>query len=159
MATAKNTKISASNVELMNVVRSLASAEYRERVPEVTRATIAKTAKMIHDYQPLWNEFYTTLFDRIGLVVFNNNQFSNRLAPFKKSMNYGAMVQESSANLIQAESYNEEKNVDPFAAQKPDLVTDYHSFFTRPWQLRVSCPPISTASIVCPTSPLNGTST
>ena len=126
MATAKNTKISASNVELMNVVRSLASAEYRERVPEVTRATIAKTAKMIHDYQPLWNEFYTTLFDRIGLVVFNNNQFNNRLAPFKKSMNYGAMVQESSANLIQAESYNEEKNVDPFAAQKPELVTDYH---------------------------------
>lgn len=126
MATSKPTRIGASNVQLMNAVRTFSSAEYRERVPEVTRANIAKTARMIHDYQPLWNEFYTTLFDRIGLVIFNNNQFENRLKPFKKSMNYGAMVQESSANLIKAESYNEEKNVDPFAAEKPELVTDYH---------------------------------
>lgn len=118
--------LEASNEEILNAVRAAASAEYRERVPTATRANIAKTAKLIHEYQPLWNEFYTTLLDRIGLVVFNNNQFTNRLAPFKKSLSYGAMVQESSANLITAESYNEEKNVDPFAAQKPELYTDYH---------------------------------
>jgi len=126
MATTKATKVTASNVELMNAVRSLSSAAYQERVPKVTRANIAKTAKLIHDYQPLWNEFYTTLLDRIGLTVFNNNQFENRLKPFKKALNYGAMVQESSANLIEAEAYDEEKNVDPFAAAKPQLVTDYH---------------------------------
>lgn len=118
--------LEASNEEILNAVRAAASAEYRERVPAATRANITKTAKLIHEYQPLWNEFYTTLLDRIGLVVFNNNQFTNRLAPFKKSLSYGAMVQESSANLITAESYNEEKNVDPFAAQKPELFTDYH---------------------------------
>lgn len=118
--------LDASNVEILNVVRAVASTDYRDRVPTATRANIAKTAKLIHEYQPLWNEFYTTLLDRIGLTVFNNNQFKNRLAPFKKSLSYGAMVQESSANLITAESYNEEKNVDPFAAQKPELFTDYH---------------------------------
>ena len=118
--------LDASNVEILNAVRAAASTDYRDRVPKATRANIAKTAKLIHEYQPLWNEFYTTLLDRIGLTVFNNNQFKNRLAPFKKSLSYGAMVQESSANLITAESYNEEKNVDPFAAQKPELFTDYH---------------------------------
>lgn len=118
--------LDASNVEILNAVRAAASTDYRDRVPTATRANIAKTAKLIHEYQPLWNEFYTTLLDRIGLTVFNNNQFKNRLAPFKKSLSYGAMVQESSANLITAESYNEEKNVDPFAAQKPELFTDYH---------------------------------
>lgn len=118
--------LDASNVEILNAVRAASSAEYRERVPTATRANIAKTANLIHAYQPLWNEFYTTLLDRIGLTVFNNNQFRNRLAPFKKSLSYGAMVQESSANLIKAESYNEEKNVDPFAADKPELHTDYH---------------------------------
>lgn len=118
--------LDASNVEILNAVRAAASADYRDRVPTVTRANIARTAKMIHEYQPLWSEFYITLLDRIGLTVFNNNQFKNRLAPFKKSLSYGAMVQESSANLITAESYNEEKNVDPFAAQKPELFTDYH---------------------------------
>ena len=125
MAT-KATAVNASNVEVMNAVRSLSSAAYQDRVPVVTRANIAKTARMIHDYQPLWNEFYTTLLDRIGLTIFNNNQFENRLKPFKQSLNYGAMVQETSANLIEAEAYNEEKNVDPFAAGKPDMVTDYH---------------------------------
>lgn len=118
--------LDASNVEILNAVRAAASTDYRDRVPTATRANIAKTARLIHEYQPLWNEFYTTLLDRIGLTVFNNNQFKNRLAPFKKSLSYGAMVQESSANLITAESYNEEKNVDPFAAQKPELFTDYH---------------------------------
>ena len=118
--------LDASNVEILNAVRAAASTDYRDRVPTATRANIAKTAKLIHEYQPLWNEFYTTLLDRIGLTVFNNNQFTNRLAPFKKSLSYGAMVQESSANLITAESYNEEKNVDPFAAEKPELFTDYH---------------------------------
>lgn len=118
--------LDASNVDILNAVRAAASTDYRDRVPAATRANIAKTAKLIHEYQPLWNEFYTTLLDRIGLTVFNNNQFTNRLAPFKKSLSYGAMVQESSANLITAESYNEEKNVDPFAAEKPELFTDYH---------------------------------
>lgn len=118
--------LDASNVDILNAVRAAASTDYRDRVPTATRANIAKTAKLIHEYQPLWNEFYTTLLDRIGLTVFNNNQFKNRLAPFKKSLSYGAMVQESSANLITAESYNEEKNVDPFAAEKPELYTDYH---------------------------------
>lgn len=125
--TTKATRVTASNAEVLNAVRSLASAAYQERVPVATRANLAKTAKLIHDYQPLWNEFYTTLLDRIGLTVFNNNQFENRLKPFKKALNYGAMVQESSANLIQAEAYDEEKNVDPFAAGKPQLVTDFHT--------------------------------
>lgn len=125
--TTKATRVTASNVEVLNAVRSLASVAYQDRVPVVTRANLAKTAKLIHDYQPLWNEFYTTLLDRIGLTIFNNNQFENRLKPFKKALNYGAMVQESSANLIQAEAYDEEKNVDPFAAGKPQLVTDFHT--------------------------------
>lgn len=125
MATSKAT-VRASNAELMNAVRSLASTSYRERVPVATQANIAKTAALINQYQPLWNEFYTTLFDRIGLTVFNRNQFTNRLKPFKKSLNFGAVVQETSANLITAEAYNEEKNVDPWAAGKPETVTDYH---------------------------------
>lgn len=124
--TAKAATLDASNAQILNAVRAASSVEYRERVPKATTANIAKTAKLIHEYQPLWNEFYTTLLDRIGLTVFNNNQFTNRLAPFKKSLSYGAMVQESSANLIKAESYDEEKNVDPFAAGKPDIYTDYH---------------------------------
>lgn len=125
-ASGADATLDASNVEILNAVRAAASTDYRDRVPTATRANIAKTAKLIHEYQPLWNEFYTTLLDRIGLTVFNNNQFTNRLAPFKKSLSYGAMVQESSANLITAESYNEEKNVDPFSAEKPELFTDYH---------------------------------
>lgn len=118
--------VKASNVALMNAVRSFASTDYKSRIPEVTSANLAKTARLIHNYQPLWNEFYTTLFDRIGLSLFHENQFENRLKPFKKSMNFGAVVQESSANLIKAEAYNEDKNVNPWAAEKPEMVTDYH---------------------------------
>lgn len=120
------TNVSASNAQIMNAVRSLASDSYRDRVPVVTQANIAKTARLIHNYQPLWNEFYTTLFDRIGTVIFHNNQFENRLKPFKKSMSYGAVAQESAANLITAEGYDEAKNVDPFAAEKPEIFTDWH---------------------------------
>lgn len=118
--------VTASNVELLNTVRAFASTDYRNNIPNVTSANLAKTARMIHNYQPLWNEFYTTLFDRIGLTLFHDNQFENRLKPFKKSMNFGAVVQESSANLIKAEAYDEDANVNPWAADKPDMVTDYH---------------------------------
>lgn len=118
--------VTASNVQLMNAVRSFASSDYRSRIPEVTSANLAKTARLIHNYQPLWNEFYATLFDRIGLSMFHTNQFENKLKPFKKSMNFGAVVQETSANLIKAEAYDEDKNVNPWAAEKPELVTDYH---------------------------------
>jgi hypothetical protein len=44
----------------MNAVRSFASTDYKSRIPEVTSANLAKTARLIHNYQPLWNEFYTT---------------------------------------------------------------------------------------------------
>lgn len=118
--------VTASNVDLLNTVRAFASTDYRANIPNVTSANLAKTARMIHQYQPLWNEFYTTLFDRIGLTLFHDNQFENRLKPFKKSMNFGAMVQESSTNLIKAEAYDEDANVNPWAAEKPELVTDYH---------------------------------
>lgn len=117
--------ITAPNVQIINKIRRSASLEYQQRVPVATQANLQKTMELIHSYEPLWNEFYTTLLNRIGTTFFQKNQFQNRLAPFKRGMNFGAVAQEAAANLITAEAYDQD-NTNPWDAQRPDIQVNYH---------------------------------
>lgn len=125
------TKVSASNAAIINKVRANASLEYRRRIPVATQANLQKTMALINDFQPFWNEFINVLINRIGLTLFNTNNFTNKLAPLKSGMlSYGGVVQEMGANLIQAEDYDPNAT-NVFDAPEPDMEVDYHQINKR----------------------------
>lgn len=120
-------KVAATNAAIINAVRYNASAQYRDRIPEVTDNNLTKTLALLQENSLLWNEFVQVLVQCIGLRLFRTNSFENRLKPFKTgAMAYGGIVQEIGANLLKAKAYDpNETNV--FGADKPDVKAIYHS--------------------------------
>lgn len=119
--------LTLSNAEVLNLVRSEASAGYQERIPAATRGNIARIFETLDAYSPIMNEFCDLLVNRIGLTVFQTNSFRNSLAPLKRGeQQFGGMVQEIQSGLIQAERYDP-NNTNPFGAPKPDIEVNYYS--------------------------------
>lgn len=120
-------KLTLSNAEVLNMVRSEASAGYQDRIPAATRGNIARIFETLDAYSPIMNEFCDLLVNRIGLTVFQTNSFRNSLAPLKRGeQQFGGMVQEIQGGLIQAERYDP-NNTNPFGAPKPDIEANYYS--------------------------------
>lgn len=119
--------LTLSNAEVLNLVRSEASAGYQERIPAATRGNIARIFETLDAYSPIMNEFCDLLVNRIGLTVFQTNSFRNSLAPLKRGeQQFGGMVQEIQGGLISAERYDP-NNTNPFGAPKPDIEVNYYS--------------------------------
>lgn len=120
-------KVAATNAAIINAVRNNASEQYRARIPEITDNNLTKTLALLQENSLLWNEFIQVLVQRIGLTLFRNNSFENRLKPFKTgAMAYGGIVQEIGANLIKAKAYDP-NDTNVFGADKPDVKAIYHS--------------------------------
>lgn len=120
-------RIDASNADIINTVRANASLDYQQRIPATTKANLASTLSMIRENPIFWNEFMSTLINKIGLVVMDKNMtFENRLKPMKSgTMEYGGVVQELDAQLIEAHEYDvNETNV--FKGDIPDVIPQYH---------------------------------
>lgn len=108
--------VDASNADILNAVRANASLSYRERVTVATDNNIQKVASTIRQTPVIWNEFIDVLFAKVGLMLFNANQFENQLKPFKRgAMMYGGLTQEISTGLIQAQGYDP-NDTNPFDA-------------------------------------------
>lgn len=119
--------ISASNADILNAIRANASLDYKDRIPAATRANLPKVLANLQSYQPLWNEFQNLLLGRIGLTLFNENEFSNRLKPLKMGMmRYGSMIQEIGANLLKAEEYDPNAT-NVFEQNVPDINVAYYT--------------------------------
>lgn len=119
--------LTLSNAEVLNMVRSEASAGYQERIPAATRGNIARIFETLDAYSPIMNEFCDLLVNRIGLTVFQTNSFRNSLAPLKRGeQQFGGMIQEIQGGLIQAERYDP-NNTNPFGAPKPDIEVNYYT--------------------------------
>lgn len=119
--------LTLSNAEVLNMVRSEASAGYQERIPAATRGNIARIFETLDAYSPIMNEFCDLLVNRIGLTVFQTNSFRNSLAPLKRGeQQFGGIIQEIQGGLIQAERYDP-NNTNPFGAPKPDIEANYYS--------------------------------
>lgn len=119
--------VQASNAAIANAVRANASDAYRARIPVITDNQLTKTMQTLNQYPTLWNEFIETLVQRIGLTLFRQNSFQNKLKPLKTgAMAYGGVVQEVGADLITAKAYDA-SDTNVFGADKPDVKTIYHS--------------------------------
>ena len=122
-----------SGIDVLNVIRSEASAAYQERVPVATQDNIAEVGNPIINFEATRNEFLNALVNRIGLVIITSRMYNNPLARFKKGlMSLGETVEEIYVNLIKSEPYylvdDQGKSAcqDEFERRLPDVLSAFH---------------------------------
>jgi hypothetical protein len=122
-----------SGIDVLNVIRSEASAAYQERVPVATHDNIAEVGNPIINFEATRNEFLNALVNRIGLVIITSRMYNNPLARFKKGlMSLGETVEEIYVNLIKSEPYylvdDQGKSAcqDEFERRLPDVLSAFH---------------------------------
>lgn len=116
------------SLDVLNKIRSTASTDYQERIPEATQETFAQIGQAFQTYTPLYNEFCSALLNRIGLTLFSNATFENKLKAFKLGeITSGQDVQEIFVSMAQAEGAYDPKGTNPLGRRDPsDVSVVYH---------------------------------
>jgi hypothetical protein len=94
--------------KVFNVVRADLSKVYMDTLPSATADNIQTISNILFNdaYQPMLNEFVTTLINRIALTIIRNKSYNNPLAIFKKgSVPLGTDIQDIYENPANAEKY------------------------------------------------------
>lgn len=118
-------------LEILNKIRSQASEEYQERIPEATQATIASIGNSFESYTNLYNEYSNALLHKIGLTLIQAALWENPLANFKTgSLVTGQDVEEIFVDMFrEAEGQYDQTGVtiNPFARREyQDVKVNYH---------------------------------
>jgi len=119
-----------SNVAILNGIRSNASSEYVNRIPEATTANIREVLNRLTNNPPAWNEFEGALINRVGSVIARNYSWENPLKEFKRGMlEYGDTIEEYSVGLLKAHVYDPDKEFtsrDVWKQEKPEAKSLFH---------------------------------
>ena len=98
----------ADNVSVLNLARTLASAEYNSRVPVATQDNIADISEIITTYPTAKNEFINVLTNQIGKQIYLNQVYKN---PFNfmncGQLPFGKSIEMVFVDLIKAKNFNE----------------------------------------------------
>lgn len=122
-------KLNASTMDILNVIRANASYEYQSLVPEVTTTTdIPAVGDIIMGYPALANQFINSLINRIALVSVKTASFYNDFQELKKGyLRNGETVEEVFVNIAKAREFNVEKAEGrEFKRTLPDVRTAFH---------------------------------
>ena len=128
--------LQASTVDILNVIRANASAEYQTMVPELATATdIPRVGEILYGYPALANQFIASLMNRIALVRVRSATFNNRFAPLKKGyLDYGEVVEEVFVEMVKAREFSADKAASrEFKRTLPDVRTAMHAMN---WQVQ-----------------------
>lgn len=122
--------LQASTIDILNVIRANAPAEYQSMVPEIAKASeIPRVGEILYGYPSLANHFIASLVNRIALVRVRSATFNNRFAALKKGyLEFGETVEEVFVELAKAREFNADKA----AAREmkrtlPDVRTAFHA--------------------------------
>lgn len=108
------------SLDILNTIRASASEDYQNRIPEATQTNLATIGQAFETYTPLYNEFSTALLNRIGLTLFENATFKNKLASFKLGeITSGQDVQEIFVSMAQAEGAYDPEGANPLGRRDP----------------------------------------
>lgn len=116
------------SIDVLNKIRSTASTDYQDRIPEATRENFTQIGQAFQTYTPLYNEFCSALLNRIGLTLFESATFQNKLAPLKMGqITTGQDVQEIFVAMAKAEGSYDPKGLNPLGRRDPaDVSVVYH---------------------------------
>lgn len=105
------TTLNASTVDILNVIRTNASLEYQNLVPEVSQANdIPRVGEVLVGHPALANQFINALVNRIALVRARSATFNNPYASLKKGyLEYGETVEDIFVEIAKVYEYSAEK--------------------------------------------------
>lgn len=129
------TKLNASTIDIINVIRQNASAEYQSKVPEVNEIDdIVEVGKIIYGTPAFANQFVNQLVNRIALVLMESATFNNPYAILKKGyLDFGETVEDVFVNIAQVVEYDPNKAKSrEFARTFPDVRT---AFYKMNWRV------------------------
>ena len=121
-----------SNEQLLDAIRKNSSPQYQSRIPSATKAGVkaAFEALVNPNHRQFWNEFESSLVNRIGLVLYRNLTWTNPLAKFKVGqLNYGDTIEEIMVGLLTAKTYDPSREYmekELFGTSKVETQTSYH---------------------------------
>ena len=121
--------LQASTLDIINVIRQNASAEYQNLVPEITKASdIPKVGEVLQGYPACANQFINALVNRIALVVTQSATFNNPYNRLKKGyLEYGETVEEIFVSIAKVKVANVEKApTREFKRTIPDVKSAFH---------------------------------
>lgn len=119
-----------NNSTIMASVWLNSSNDFQQRIPNPTIAGMDATIKEL--FNPLngdlFNQFVSTLINRIGLVRVKQQSFNNPLAVFKgEQMYYGSTIQEIAVQWIKAHAYDDESGEELLKLERPEAQQWFHS--------------------------------
>ena len=122
--------LNATSVDILNVIRANASANYRDYIPkaDATQESVREIGSIIMQYPQLQNEFLSALVNRIGRVIITSKMYENPWSMFKKGMlEYGETIEEIFVNIAKPFEFDPavaESNV--FKREIPDVRATFH---------------------------------
>ncbi len=123
------TNLQASTIDILNVIRQNASAEYQQMVPKVeTEKEVCKVGDVLYGYPALANQFLNQLLNRIALVRVRSAVFNNPYKDLKKGyLEYGETIEEVFVNIAKVREFSVEKAEErEFKRTLPDVRAAFH---------------------------------
>ena len=123
------TKLNASTIDILNVIRENASLEYQSKVPVVSNVDdIVKVGQIIYGTPSFQNQFVSALVNRIGLVLANSASFNNPYRDLKKGvLDYGELIEDIFVGIAQVVEYDPSKAESrEFARTFPDVRSAFY---------------------------------
>ena len=99
-----------NGIQLINQMRSVASADYQDVIPEATKENLSYIGDLLDslDYAPQRNEF-TGMIEKIALTIFNERAYNNQYKFANKGkLAVGTTIEEIAQDLIEAEDFDPE---------------------------------------------------
>lgn len=114
-------------INVLNTIRSNASAAYQERVPVATQNNIAEVGSGVMSFKATENEFLSALVNKIAMTIVHNKTFRNPLAVLKKgTIPLGKNLEEIYTNPATGTVFDP-SGADLLARNLPDVKAIYHT--------------------------------
>lgn len=96
------------NIQILNAIRTSASTEYKNRVPQATQTNLTQVATAITEYPVAKNEFVNALTNQVSRTVYFSKFFTNPFKFFKKgTLEYGKTIEGVFIDLIKGKGFGE----------------------------------------------------
>lgn len=123
-------KLNASSVDIVNVIRNYAPAEYQSLVPVVsTLKDLNQVGQVFQGYPAMANYFVSALVNRIAIVRVKSAVFHNRFAFLKKGyLEFGETIEDIFVDIAKVRAFDPEKAPQrEFARTLPNVHSQFHT--------------------------------
>ena len=134
------------NIQFLNAIRAVSSAEYKDRIPTATQTNIQTIMTTIMEYSTTKEEFTNTILNKIVKTKVLNKAYENSLKFFKKEpLPFGKTIEGVFVDLIKAKNFNENfgtgnnEATSLLAKEKAPVKVEYYSEnFKHKYKLSIS---------------------